>query len=360
MRILFFIDSLAQGGAQRQMVTLSKLFNQIGYDVSFLIYHEHGFFKHDLIDNGLHVHHCKADNYLSRTIKVRNYIRKNNFDTVISFLEVPNFLNCISAIGRRKWRVIISERSSKEANLTSRRGKVFGWFYRFSDAIICNSYNAKNLWLKYYPKYKDKLHVIYNPTILPAINSKYIPKRDGKLNIVIAASYQYLKNPIGLVKALSLLDEEERKQLRIDWYGYKEISIDRGRAYEATLSLVCENNLQNIIYLHDATKEIANRMYEADFVALFSELEGLPNVICEGMMLGKPIIMSRVSDYNTLIDEKNGFLCDWDNPSSIKEALVKAMKLSNQELLSMGERSKEKAEKLFSVGEIFDQWHNLM
>jgi glycosyltransferase involved in cell wall biosynthesis len=38
-------------------------------------------------------------------------------------------------------------------------------------------------------------------------------------------------------------------------------------------------------------------MYESDVVALVSKLEGLPNTVCEGMALGKPIIMTRVFRY---------------------------------------------------------------
>ena len=36
---------------------------------------------------------------------------------------------------------------------------------------------------KYYPQYKNRLGVIYNPVILPEIKSSYFPKIDGKLNI---------------------------------------------------------------------------------------------------------------------------------------------------------------------------------
>ena len=360
MRILFFIDSLGSGGAQRQMVTIAKLYNKNGYNVSFLVYHEHDFFKEDLADSGIHIHYCKADNYLSRILKIRNYIRKNNFDTVISFLETPDFLNCISAIGGRKWRVITSERSAKEAKFTSRRGKIFGWFRRFSDAIVCNSHNAESIWMKYYPKYTDKLHVIYNPTILPTISSTYIPKKNGKLNIVVAASYQYLKNPIGLVKALCLLNEDERKNIRIDWYGQKDVFMWGTKVYDEALKLIIDNNLQDSIHLNEPEKDIAELMNKADIIALFSELEGLPNAICEGMMIGKPIIMTKVSDYSVLVEESNGYLCDWDDPCSIKDALSKAIKLNKAELILMGENSKSKAERLFSKDIILSQWNNLL
>ena len=97
-------------------------------------------------------------------------------------------------------------------------------------------------------------------------------------------------------------------------------------------------------------------MNEADIVGLFSKLEGLPNAICEAMMIGKPIIMSKVSDYINLVDEENGFLCDWDNPNSIKIALEQAIFLNDKELIKMGLKSKIKADKLFSSEVIVNQW----
>lgn len=118
--------------------------------------------------------------------------------------------------------------------------------------------------------------------------------------------------------------------------------------------------MSNIIHLHEPTKEINCKMKEADFVGLFSQLEGLPNTICEGMMLGKPVIMSRVSDYNVLVDERNGFLCDWDNEQSIKEALEKALQLTTDEIFDMGANSYAKAQKLFDPSRVTRQWQQLI
>ena len=89
-------------------------------------------------------------------------------------------------------------------------------------------------------------------------------------------------------------------------------------------------------------------------------MEGLPNAICEGMMNGKPIIMTKVSDYADLVDDTNGVLCDWDNPESIKYALLDAMQWSVDELREKGINSKNKAENLFSSKVIMNQWIKLI
>ena len=357
--LLLLIDSLGSGGAQRQMVTLAEMLKEKNYSVSFLMYHHEDFFMDKLIELDIPTHFIIESNPIFRILKIRKFIRKGNFDAVISFLETPDLLNNIAAIGGKKWKVITSERSAKEEHFFTAKGKIFAWFQRYSDAIVCNSHNAKTMWVKHYPKYKDKLKVIYNPVILPDITSEYIPQKKGKLHVVVAASYQYLKNPIGLIKALAMMNDEDKNKIKLNWYGQKEVSYRGTAAYNESLSLIQENKLQNTICLNEPTKDIANVMNQADVVALFSELEGLPNAICEGMLLGKPIVMSKVSDYDRLVDHTNGFLCDWDKPESIKNALLKAINADNEELYLMGKNSKKRAKEYFSQDFVICEWIKL-
>lgn len=360
MKILFLIDSLGSGGAQRQIVTISKLLKDRGFDVSVLCYTYEDFFSKYLKESRISIYWEIEPNYIKRILRVRKFIRRGNYNAVISFLEVPNFLNCFAAIGGKTWKVITSERSSKETTLTSLKGRVFSWFQRYSDFIVCNSNNAKEMWLKYNPQYNNKLKVIYNPVLLPHITTNYIPRKNGKLHIVIAASYQYLKNPIGVINAIMLMTDEEKNKIKINWYGRKDVISGDTRAFEEALSLIEKNNLAYVITLNGPTKDIANKMYEGDFVGLFSELEGLPNAICEGMMLGKPLIMTKVSDYTKLVDDNNGVLCEWDNPQSIKNAFFAGINLSDEELLQMGMNSKEKANQMFSKDTIIEQWIDII
>lgn len=352
--------SLGSGGAERQMVTIARLLKEQGYDITFLCYAKEDFYGHLLEKDNIPIVWMIENNYLKRIIKVRNHIRKGNYDVVISFLHTPNFLNNFSAIGGKKWKVITGERSAKESTFKSRKGKIFAWFQRYSDYIVCNSNNAREIWEKHYPKYKNKLITIYNTVTLPEITSEYIPRKDGKIKIIVAASYQYLKNPIGLIKALALLNNEEREKIRVDWYGRIKVENGDTRAYEEAKELIRQYDLLSVINLHEEDKNIANKMNESDVVALFSSVEGLPNTICEGMMLCKPIIMTKVSDYKVLVDESNGFLCDWDNINSITNVIRLIIGLTNEQLTQKGYESQIKSKFLFSKERVIDQWISLI
>lgn len=359
-KILFLAMSLGSGGAERQMVTIARLLKEQGYDITFLCYAKEDFYAHLLEKEKIPIVWKVENNYLKRIIKVRKHIRKGSYNVVISFLETPNFLNNFSAIGGKSWKVITGERSAQDHTFKSRRGKIFAWFQRYSDAIVCNSNNARKMWEKHYPQYKDKLTTIHNTVTLPEITSEYIPRRDGKTHIIVAASYQFLKNPIGLINALALLSTEEKNKVRVDWYGRKEITKGNFEVYKESDNLIKQLKLNDVISLHDEIKDIANIMNKADAVALFSSVEGLPNTICEGMMLGKPIIMTKVSDYKILVDKSNGFLCDWDNINSITNVIRLIIGLTNEQLTQKGYESQIKSKFLFSKERIIDQWISLI
>ena len=357
-KVLFLSPNLGLGGggAERQIVTVASLLKDSGYDVEFLCYADGNFYEDILKKKEITVHYKLLPNYLKRMIFVRRFIRKGKYNAVVSFLETPNFLNNFAAIGGKTWKVITGERSAQERTFISTRGKIFCWFQRFADYIVCNSENAKKMWLEYCPQYKRKLAVIYNNVTLQKDNSEYMPMRNGKLHVLVAASYQSLKNTVGLINALALLTNDERKRIHVDWYGNRYIAATGTNVYDEAVVAIRKYGLQQMITLHEGTNEIHNKMKEADVVGLFSKFEGLPNAICEGMMLGKPVVMTRVSDYSTLVDDSNGVLCDWDNAETIKEALLKFMNMSVNKLLEMGKSSEKKANSLFSKERITSSW----
>lgn len=338
------------------MVTLAGLFKDAGFDVSLLVYNREDFFKDKLVGQNIKIYEIIENRTLFRIWKIRKFIRGNKYDAVISFLETPNFLNCIAGIGGRSWRVITSERSAKASSFLSYRGRIFGWFQRYSDAIVCNSHNAYIMWEKHYPRYKDKLRVIYNAVVLPEIKSEYIPLSRNILHVIIAASYQPVKNPMGLLRALESLKKTGHINIRIEWFGEKNVTDGGTKLYDLATEFIREHQLEDLIRLNGPSKEIAEEMNQSDIIGLFSRVEGLPNGICEGMMLGKPIFMTKISDFDILVSNSNGWLCDWDNPENIASQFRKAMQLKSEELLRLGKNSRSKAMNLFSGLAITKQW----
>ncbi len=360
MKILCLIDNLGSGGAQRQMTNLARLLQKKGNDINFVVYGKDDFFADALKASAIPVTIINNKSKLERVLRIRNYIRKSGADVVISFLETPNFLACLSAVGKHSFKLIISERSSSLNSFISNKSEFYKWFARYSDKIVCNSINAKKLWLKYYPEYKDKLITIYNTVLLSETENPPAHINAPKRKILVAASYQRLKNMNGLIEAVKALPEDFKERLEIEWYGQTQVVPYGTKEYDAACKKIKDLCLENTIHLYPQTKDILTKMLDFDCVALFSFYEGLPNAICEGMALAKPIIMSRISDYAVFVDEKNGFLCSAEDTESIKEALIQFLCATKEELLKMGIESRKKASLLFDNEIIIEKWLELI
>lgn len=361
-KVLFLSRSLGAGGAEKRMVTVARLLKKRGYEVHLVSYSGNRFFAEKLEQEKISVVWLAKGNFCKKLLQIRNIIKRNQYQTVISFLPTLNIINCLASIGL-SCKVIIGESSasSKFEQFMGRSYVIRGYLedvlaYLFANTIVANSDNARNLRMQRSKWLSKKIMTIHNPVLVQTPTNEYVFKIDGKLHIVVAASIQPIKNPLMVVKAISELDTQYRSQLQIDWYGSV---IDEG-LNQQILYEIKKSCLEGIFNFHEATNKIGEIMNRADVVALFSIAEGLPNAICEGMMLGKPIIMTRISDYKQMVDDTNGFLCDSDDFQSINTAIVDAIKCAEDRLRAMGRKSKEVAERLFSPEMIGDKWQELI
>lgn len=360
MKILCFIDLLGSGGAQRQLVNLAIELNRSGIDVSFLVYYPDKFYASMLAENNIEVHLIHENRTIPRILKIRNFIRSGSFDAVISFLETPNLIAELAGFPGRKWKLLVGERSANPEILNSIKLKFLRYMHYFSDAVIANSETNLEMVRKVNPfKSGNKYHAIYNMIDLdiwkPCEN--YIIRKNGKTNIVIAASHQYLKNSRNLIESLNLLSAKEKLSLSVKWYGGK--SPDNSLS-ESKL-LIDHYQLNDIIEFLPPVNNIREKMNEADCCALFSLYEGLPNAICEGMALGKPIIATHVSDLPKLVDEElGGYLCATPAAESILVVIRKISACSNQQLIAMGNHNRKKAELLFDKNKIINSYLKIL
>lgn len=360
MKIACLIDCLGSGGAQRQLVNLAKLFTDSGHNVDFIVYRAAGFFANRLHSFGVYETYIESKNDIDLILRVRRHLRKTSPDVVISFLETPNFIACVSSMGPHSWKLITNELSAKESSFASKRARFMKRFESMSDAIVCNSHLACGMWKNAFPQYSDKMHVIYNPLVVDSVSPLENPSGRGKLNIVVTASFQYLKNPVELTRAVGLLTKSEREAIRIDWYGCSEVCEGDTRAFDEASAIVRENGLSDCVRLHEAVEDIYPIIAAADVVGLFSTVEGLPNAICEGMHFGKPILMTPVSDFDVLAGQGNGIVCGGFDAPAIAAALRKCLSLTDSDMSRMGNKSSVLAEALFSPNVICAQWNGLI
>jgi len=359
LKILFFIDSLGSGGAQRQIVAIAKEMKRRNHEVSFLVYHHENFYLEEIRILGI-VYKCiSSDNYLKRLLKIRRYISVNRYDVIISFLEATNFMATMSGFPFRKWKLILGERSANPNIKKSFKLIFFRWMHFFSDYVVANSYSNIEILKKVNPLLNNKnLKVIYNlvDSFYWKPSENYIPLLNGKFNIVIGASHQYLKNALGLIKAVSSLSNSERARLKIEWYGDK--SPDN--SFEESTNFIKQHQLENVISFYPATKNLKEKFQLADMVGLFSFYEGLPNTICEAITVGKPVIVSSVSDLPHILKGTKNILFDPMDYHSIANGLRKILTFSKEDLIELGKNNRDVISVKFNIENTIDLYESLI
>lgn len=358
MKILCVIDSLGSGGAQRQLVNLAIAFKEKGHEVSFLVYHSEPFYYHALNEHGIPVVELIEPNYFKRLLKMRKAIRAGNYDSVLSFLEAANFIATVSGFPFRTWHLVIGERSANPDILKLLKLRFFRLFHVFSDATVANSYENIKLVKKVNPLLSNaKLHVIYNLIDFDKWQPKpdnYVFRDGGKFNLIVVASHQRLKNLNGLVEAVKLLDDNEKGQLIVNWYGGECLDDSKTKALEK----IEKYNLNKIFNFHEPTINIAKKVNEADALGLFSFYEGLPNVVCEAMANAKPIICSNVSDVPLLINKHYCFSVN--DTTAIAQALSSILAANQNELSKVGQTNYKNALQLFNSEKIINDYLSIL
>jgi len=363
MKILCVIDNLGSGGAQRQIVELALGFNENGNHVEFLTYYPNPFFINTLQQAGILITCIEEPNYIKRLFKMRHFIRKGNYNAVLSFLEGANFICEFAGLPFRKWSLVVGERSANPDIMRSLRLKFYRWFHVFADFVVANSYTNMKMVQKINPFLsKTKCKVIYNIVDTKKWNrgDNAFKKKNGTLNIVVAARHQYLKNLKGLAEALAMLPLEVRSKIKVDWYGhrleepYVDGSIVEGR------KKIEELELNETLVLYDTTDSLNKKIQEADAVGLFSYYEGFPNVVCEGMACAKPIICTEVSDVPYFLEHEKELLCVAEKPDSIQKAISNLYNLTDEEKLEIGLENEKIANEKFNKELIVSHYLELL
>ncbi|MDH6305589.1 glycosyltransferase involved in cell wall biosynthesis [Parabacteroides sp. PH5-13] len=361
MKILFFIDELGSGGAQRQMYNLALEFKTMGHQIEFLTYRDSDFYAPLLEEKGIKELRINSKNYFDRILKCRFIIRKGNYDAVLAFLEGPCFIAELSVLPFKNWTLVVGERSANPKILTSLKQKLYRILHPLADYIVANSYSNMDMLLKVNPFLKkNKTKVIYNLYNIAdfKINPDFNFLKNEVLHITIPSNFRYWKNLDGLIEGVRLLSTEDKKKLKIHWYGY-EFEIDD--SMKQGKNKIEQYGLSSVFTLHPPTLKILDIMSASDAIGLFSHFEGLSNAICEGMALGKPIITTRVSDNELLIkDRETGFLCDSTLPEDIAKAIHELLSQSKEKLYEMGKKNRLYFQKTFDKDTVCSQYLQLL
>ena len=351
-RILCLIDSLASGGAQRQMVGLASLLQEKGYELKVVTYYDIPFYNSFLEEKGVNYESLQCGKGLfSRLSAINRAIKEFMPDVVISYLDTPNIIACILKSKNRNWKLIVSERNTTQQLSLRERIKFF--LYRFANLIVPNSYSQGEFISKKYPGLKKKCHVITNFVDTIAFSPSEEIKPSKTLRIVGVGRVSKQKNIPVLIKAVKDLIDRGY-DIRVDWYG------KRFGSYDECSALIELYNLK-MFKFHEPFNPITEKYREADLFVLPSIYEGFPNVLCEAMACGLPSVVSNVCDNGRIVEDGvNGYLFPPNSQEKLVEAIISFINLTHVQRLSMRRKSREYALKAFSSESFLTKYVDLI
>jgi len=332
MKILFLIRALNQGGAQRQLINLSKELHSRGYKITVCVYYSGGELESELISSSIPVismnknHRWDVFGFLFNLIRT---IKKERPDIIHAYLSTANVLSVLIRLFSLKTRIIWGIRSS---NMEMDR---YDWLWSFSyylerklsiftDLIIVNSVSGKQHSEKMgFPK--EKMVVIqngidtshYKPDFaLRAEFRKEWNIKDNEQLVGLVARLDPKKDHATFIKAAAEISKIRDK--------VKFIFVGRGdEKYREKLDVLSrKNNLQNSIIWAGVRNDM-NAVYNGlDILCLSSSFgEGFPNVIGEAMACGKPCVSTDVGDAKVIIG-KTGVVVPPQSDQSLARGMI--------------------------------------
>lgn len=370
MRILFVINSLIQGGAQKFTVQLASELALRGHEIEILTFYpeDQDFFtvpqrvKVTRFINAFSDRN-KGISILGKQVPqslVRKYSRLRDilsmrekikcFDPDIVVAIERSIALIVGLSAPKNTKVLVSERVHPQNHEI---WKVFG---KYSYRLLKYVYKKNNIHV--HAQGFDIAKFVENefgkPVMVVPNFIKYEPKRDmpkNKSNIVLALGrFSPQKGYDLLIEAWSMLDEELRFLWKLKIYG----DGDSSRYQNLIDALDCKESIE----LNGPHKDVSKLYQEASVFILASRYEGFPNVLAEAMSNGLPCI---ATDSPSAIRELtlNGKLAKLVNSNSIDiskgltELLTSQAKREQYSVLASEVQSHFSSEKFVPVWEEF-------
>lgn len=356
-KIVFHLNCLEQGGAERVVTNLANRFASEGYQVIIATeWHGEDEFQIDPEVRRVHVGLREGDEkknhiiqFLLRIKYLRQFIKEENPDILIPFARKALYRG-LTAAYFIKIPVLISVRTDPSQH-----------YYRFSDKLqirflfprtdgcVFQTEGAREYFA---PRLQDNSRIILNP-----INDKYIgvpePEKRNK-TVVQSGRLVDFKNQPMLVRAFVKVHEKHPDY---------DLKIYGGDSFDGTKeileNLIRENKAQEYIHLMGASDSLEKDLADAALFAFTSDWEGLPNALMEAMALGLPIVATDCpcgGPRTIMTHEVDGLLIPIKDEQALADGINRL--IENPELAwQLGRQARKIAERANSRV-VFEQWRD--
>lgn len=349
---IFFSNSISSqkwGGGEKWMVTAASGLKQRGHNVilsgkansEFLIRAQEA--NLNIIPLNIY-----ADYSPFKIWHTKKILQKYSIDVI-----VLNLNKDIRVAG-------VAARLAKVPVIIARNGiQLFSnkWKYKKTisivDGIITNSKSIQKAYNDFPWMDKKKTTVIYNGLKLREKIDKCDIRKKWDINkeslvFVAAGRLTHQKGFDLLIEAASKLSKTIKP--------FSILIAGTGKDHEQLTNQIKKNQLSDKIKLIGFQENLDSILQSADFVIMPSRQEGMPNVVMEGMALGRPVLAANVNGVPELMDHmKTGYIFEPLNVNAISKAIEFAIENhKSDKIVSWCVEAKEHIAQNFTIDMMLD------
>lgn len=334
-KVVFYIDCMQMGGANRVMANIATYFAESGHEVLLINdiepikdkpeYSIATSIRRVYLDKG---NQQKYSKNVNRILSLRKILIQEKPSAIVSFMGPPNIRMLVASIGLSV-RKIVSVRNDPYREYGSGLWKIIAnIFFLLSDGCVFQTEYAQSY---FWGSIRRKSKIICNPIDNKFYSVKW--KRGGK-DIVVIGRLQPQKNPLLALEAFSKISDIFPDN-RLVYYGDDELKdeiIQRSRS-------AC---LENRVIVHGKTGHVEDILSNSALYVLTSDFEGLPNALMEAMAVGVPAISTDCpcgGPKSLIKSSKQGLLVECRNVEALADAMKTILGDNKlQEIMSQNER----------------------
>lgn len=369
-RLLFVIDSLGCGGAEKSLVSLLGLLDYNRVDVDLLVLVPGGMFEslvpeqvnrinHQLLRPGLltRLRQLRYSAWLRlphkrHTAEMRWICTKNSvlplekqYDVAIAYQQgFPTFFVASQVRAERKLAWINSDIFETGYYDIAWNSK----FYNTFDYIVPVSERLSDKLKRACPQWNQKYTTIYdiiNPNLIRQMAAEMIiedTQMKQQTAIMTVGRLHSLKNHFLAVDTAHVLRE---RGLNFRWW-----FIGEGSLHKAIEAKIAEYDLQDRVILLGHRENPYPYIARADVYVQTSSLEGFGLTIAEAKILGRPIVSTNFDVvYDQISDGENGLIVEM-KPEAVAEAIERV--ISDSDLRSRLARSAASEQNTTAITEV--------
>lgn len=326
IKILFFIESLGGGGAEKVLQNLVNAMDKSQFDITVQTLFPDG--AADKLAKQIKYKYCyPSDSKLSRLVMRAETAAgltyplhiKDDYDVEVAYLECGSTKIMASSTNENAVKLAwvhcdLSKKFPDHAAFVAKSKKLYDKF----DGIVCVSQSVKGGFEKLFGK-DERAEVIYN-TVNDAEIRRLADAESVKADAPIILSVGRLSEEKRFDRLICahkrLLDSGVKNELHILGEGSERASLER---------LIGELSLENSVKLLGYRDNPYPYIKAADICVCSSDYEGLSTFITESLILGKAIVTTACGGMDELLGNNEcGIITDF-NEAALAEGIIKLL-----------------------------------